>query len=387
MSYKTLLLSILSLFIIHHLQAQEKHQDNRYLIYTLGKDTTMIGHYQINRDNFEMTVLIRSPLEVHKLRGSLFSTGECKYVEGYAYKPSVGKDSLLLQTYKLYIKNDSTFTEQNMGGKLSVFGYAGRGMLHLGIYPYVFFNPLYAQYAPVNPGDSLLSYHLLFGRKDPVIVKRVNKNTVTIGGSIMGKFTIYLNKKGKPDSIDAIGSSWNVKGKILPYLNMDSVINAEAVKAQQYGAMPVLNKPDLVQATIDSTLIKINYSRPSMRGRVIFGEVVPWNRFWRTGANAATKISLSSPVFFDGKELPAGEYSIFTMPAKNGWSMMFNRDANIWGTQYNPANDVLRVPMQVEQLREPMELMTIEVLPVNGGGAINVLWEKTKVSVTFTPKK
>lgn len=387
MSHKTLLLSILSLFIVRYLQAQERPKDSGYLIYTLGTDTTMIGHYQINRDSFEMTVLVRSPLEVHKLKGSLFSTGECKYVEGYAYKPEIGKDSLLLQTYKLFTRNDSTFTEQSMGGNASLFGYAGRGMLHLGIYPYVFFNPLYAQYAPVKPGDSLRSYHLLFGSKDPVTIKRINKNTVTIGGSMMGKFTIYLNEKGKPNSIDAIGSSWNVKGKIFPYLNIDSVIQTEAIRAQQYGVLPQLNKADSVQAKIGSTIIKINYSRPSMRSRVIFGEVVPWNRFWRTGANAATKLRLSAPILFQDKELPAGDYSIFTIPAKNGWTMMFNKEANIWGTQYNPANDVLRVPMQVEQLKEPVELMTIEVLPVNGGGAINVVWEKTKASVTFTTKK
>jgi hypothetical protein len=72
MSQRTLLLSILSLFIVHYLEAQERPKDNSYLIYTLGTDTTMIGHYQINRDSFEMTVLVRSPLEVHKLKGSLF---------------------------------------------------------------------------------------------------------------------------------------------------------------------------------------------------------------------------------------------------------------------------------------------------------------------------
>lgn len=387
MTHKILLLSILIIFIIHHLQAQEMHKDNGYLIYTLGRDTTMIGHYQLRGDDFDMTVLVRSPLEVHKLKGSLFSSGECKYVEGYAYKPAIGKDSLFLQTYKLFTRNDSTFTEQNIGGKTSVFAYSRRGMLHQGLYPYVFFNPLYAQYAPLKPGDSLLSSHLLFGSKDPVTIKKINKSTVAVGGKTMGLFTIYLNEKGKPKYIDAIGSSWNVKGKILPYLNLDSLIHVEAVKAQQFGAMPVLNKPESFQTTIGSTDIKINYNRPSMRGRVIFGEVVPWNRFWRTGANTATKITLSASIFFKDKELPAGEYSIFTMPTKNGWTIMFNKEANIWGTQYNPANDVLRVPMQVKQLKEPVELMTIEIVPVIGGGAINVIWENTKASVAFTTKK
>jgi hypothetical protein len=369
------------------LQAQEKHKDNAYLIYTLGRDTTMIGHYQLKGDDFVMTVVVKNNLEVHKLKGSFFPNGENTYVEGYAYKPIIGKDSVLLQTYKLYTRNDSTFTEQKTGNNKSIFGYSGKGMIHMGISPYGFFNAIYAHYAPAKSGDSLRSAHLLFGMKDPLTIKRINKNTVTVSSSIMGKFTVYLDKMGKPSNIDAVGSSWNVKGKILPYLNVDSIIHAEALREQLTGIKPNLTIPDSVQATIGSTAIKINYSRPSMRGRTIFGEVVPWNRFWRTGANAATKISLSAPIFFNNKELPAGEYSIFTMPTKDGWTMMLNKQANIWGTQYDPANDVLRVPMKVKQLQEPVELMTIKIVPVNEGGTLNVIWEKTHASVSFTTKK
>jgi hypothetical protein len=385
--YKVLLLSCVFLFKNCHLQAQNKHSDNGYLIYTLGRDTTTIGHYQLNGDDFEMTVLEKPGVEVHKLKGSFFPSGECKYVEGYAYKPIIGKDSLILQTYKLFTRNDSTFTEQKIGSNESIFGYSGKGMIHLGISPYIFFTPLYANYAPAKSGDSKLSSHFIYGTKNPFTIKRINKNTVTVGSTMMGVFTVYFNKMGKPSYIDAIGSSFNVKGRILPYLNMDSTIHVEALREQHMGVIPDLNKPDSVQATISSTVIKLSYSRPSTRGRVIFGEVVPWNRFWRTGANAATKISLSAPIYFNNKELPAGEYSIFTMPAKKGWTMMFNKEANIWGTRYNPANDVLRVRMQAEQLKGPVELMTIEIVALNDGGAINVIWEKTKASVAFRTKK
>ncbi|WP_185155625.1 DUF2911 domain-containing protein [Rudanella paleaurantiibacter] len=387
MPLKTRLLAILFLFITPDLRAQEKHKDTGYLIFTLGKDTTLIGHYQVNGDDFDMTVLVRLTSEVHKLKGTLFPTGECKSVEGYAYKTVPGTDSVLLQTYSLVTRSDSTFTEQRIGGNVSRFGYAGKGMLHLGIYPYVFFTPLMALRAPGKSGDSLRSAHFVYGTKYPFTLKRINKSTVAAGSPVMGMFTIYLDKKGKPNYIDAIGSSLNVKGRILSYLNLDSLIRSEAIRAQQYGVMPPLNKPDSVQATIGTTGIHIAYSRPSRRGRVIFGEVVPWNRFWRTGANAATKIRLSGPIFFADKELPAGEYSIFTIPSKNGWTLMFNKEANIWGTQYNPAHDVLRVPMQVEQVKEPVDLMTIEVVPVNGGGVIRVLWENTKASVAFTTRK
>jgi Protein of unknown function (DUF2911) len=181
-----------------------------------------------------------------------------------------------------------------------------------------------------------------------------------------------------------MGSSYNVKATIVPHLNLDSIILLYARREEQFGPFGWPNKSDSVVTVIGNTSIIINYSRPSMRGRVIFGEVVPWNRFWRTGANQATKITINHPLNFNGKILPAGEYSIFTMPSQAGWTMMFNREANIWGTDYNPAHDVLQVPMQVEHLGEPVELMKIEVVPTAKGGAINIIWERIKASAQFT---
>jgi Protein of unknown function (DUF2911) len=110
------------------------------------------------------------------------------------------------------------------------------------------------------------------------------------------------------------------------------------------------------------------------------------DRFWRAGADAATKICLDHPLLFNGKELPAGEYSIFTMPAQNGWTIMFNKDADIWGTEYNPDHDALRVPMSAERLPVPVELLTIDVLPTGDGGAIEISWDTWKAAVRFTTK-
>ena len=233
--------------------------------------------------------------------------------------------------------------------------------------------------------DSIVSNHIV-GDLPPAkfVMKRITDRKLTAYSRVMGPFTLFLNERGKVDSIDAIGSSYNVKGTIVRHLNLDSVILLYARREQQVGPYGWPNKIDSVGTVIGKSTIRISYTRPSMRGRVIFGEVVQWNRYWRTGANRATKITVSHPLDFNGKILPAGEYSIFTMPTQAGWTMMFNRDANIWGTDYNPARDVLHVPMKVEQLKEPVELMTIEVLPTAKGGAINVIWETIKASAHFT---
>ena len=200
----------------------------------------------------------------------------------------------------------------------------------------------------------------------------------------MGIFRLSLDKKGDLRSVDGIGTSWNISGTVVPTLNMDSVITTNVAKDQRRPHASIVNKLDSVQAAIAGGVIKIRYSRPAVRGRIIFGEVVPYDRIWRTGADAATKLTLSQAIYFNGKELPAGEYSIFTLPSKNGWTIMFNKEPNIWGTEYKAENDVLRVPMSTAALPENVEWLTIAVVPADKGGRIEVSWEKLRASVAFS---
>ena len=169
MRHKMLLVLTLHISTFYQLLSQNIRYDNGYIIYTLGRDTTMIGNYVLNGNDFNMTILVRSNLNVHKVKGSFFSNGDIRSVEGYSYKPGVGKDSQLLQTYKLDSRNDSTFIETKTGNKVKTYIYPGRGMVHLGINPYYFYYPLMANYAPEKTGDSLISATYAFDRGFPFI--------------------------------------------------------------------------------------------------------------------------------------------------------------------------------------------------------------------------
>ena len=120
-----------------------------------------------------------------------------------------------------------------------------------------------------------------------------------------------------------------------------------------------------------------------MRGRKIFGNVVPWNRFWRTGANNATQLRISEPIYFDNKKLDSGRYSIFTLPTPTGWTMMLNKQPDIWGTDYDATKDLLRMTMKVETISSPVEQLMIHITPVNNGGTIIIEWENTRAEVDF----
>jgi len=133
--------------------------------------------------------------------------------------------------------------------------------------------------------------------------------------------------------------------------------------------------------------LKVDYCRPSRKGKTIFGEggVVPYGKIWRTGALESTEITLSQDFLIKGHRLPAGSYSIFTIPDKNGWTVIFNSELNQWTIfDYSSSNDVLRVTLPSTTLDEIVETFIIDFNEENGLVNMELKWENTLVTVPFT---
>ncbi|HKO54261.1 MAG TPA: DUF2911 domain-containing protein [Thermoanaerobaculia bacterium] len=128
------------------------------------------------------------------------------------------------------------------------------------------------------------------------------------------------------------------------------------------------------------TDITISYSRPGVKGRQIWGSLVPYGQVWRTGANEATTIQFSTDVTVGGKQLPAGTYSLHTIPGKDSWTIVLNSDANLWGSfGFDPAKDLLRFEAK-PQAAPFTEWLTFDFTDVNPETATVVLrWEKIAV--------
>lgn len=133
--------------------------------------------------------------------------------------------------------------------------------------------------------------------------------------------------------------------------------------------------------------IKTDYSSPRMKGRKIYGGLVPYGEVWRTGANEATTFVTSSNINVGGKDVPAGSYTIFTVPTADKWSLIINKKTGEWGIPYKYESDELgRVDMKVSQLSSPMEDFTISYKKSGNGCTLNIEWEKTRASVDITAK-
>jgi len=133
--------------------------------------------------------------------------------------------------------------------------------------------------------------------------------------------------------------------------------------------------------------IKTDYSSPRMKGRKIFGDLVPFGEVWRTGANEATTFVTSSDVVVGGKAVPAGKYTIFTVPAADKWTLIINKKTGEWGIPYKYESDELdRVDMKVSKLSSPMENFTIAYDKAGNGCGMSIEWESTKATVDITAK-
>lgn len=127
--------------------------------------------------------------------------------------------------------------------------------------------------------------------------------------------------------------------------------------------------------------ITIEYYRPGVKDRVIFGDLVPFGKLWRTGANAATKLTLKGDAKFEGKEVPAGEYSLLTIPGKEEWTIIINKDAKTNTSNYSQEKDQARFNVKPTTTAEKVETFTISITDIGMDNAlVELLWENTKVS-------
>lgn len=132
----------------------------------------------------------------------------------------------------------------------------------------------------------------------------------------------------------------------------------------------------LVRATID-------YGRPSKRGRDIFGSLEPFGRVWRTGANQCTTLALTGDVKIGTQAVPAGTYSLFTIPGKKSWTFILNRNPKLWGAGgYDPALDLLRFDVKPERTKDTTETLTIDFSGFHANGAdLTIRWDRTQIRV------
>ncbi len=149
---------------------------------------------------------------------------------------------------------------------------------------------------------------------------------------------------------------------------------------------PAASPACTLKQRVGLTDVEIVYSRPSVKDRAVFGGMVPYGKVWRTGANQATKVTFSTPVKLNGKEIPAGTYALMTIPGKDEWTVIVNKGPEGWSPyKYDEKQDLVRFSVKPVELPKSMETFTIEFNDIRDESSkLNLVWDKTQIPIDLT---
>ncbi len=156
-----------------------------------------------------------------------------------------------------------------------------------------------------------------------------------------------------------------------------STIGKTAKASAKASTKPLESPAATAEVSLNGKSVMIHYNSPRMRGRKIMGELVPYGKVWRTGANPATTLITATNLMIGTLEVPAGTYTLYTLPSENQWLLIVNKQTGQWGTVYKEDQDLGRTPMTGKTLSSPQENMSISFEHTHGAATeLHIKWEK-----------
>jgi len=222
----------------------------------------------------------------------------------------------------------------------------------------------------------------------PAVARWVGSDSISVDFSpaVLMLRADRSDKLGRLQGADGRRTTIKVVPERLADIDVDGL--AQKFLARQRAAASAsrfLSPRDTARATIAGASLLIDYGRPSRRGRVVWGGLVPYGEVWRTGANAATQFTTDRTLkFANGAEVPPGQYTLWTIPAADGATLVVNRQVHQWGTVYDPGKDLVRIPVAIAELPgTSLERFTITIEPDALGGVMYFAWDTRRIAASF----
>lgn len=233
-------------------------------------------------------------------------------------------------------------------------------------------------------GADSLAYELFTGRGSmSFVVSREIDGTMSVRHPYRGTMQIEVGPDGELLLLDAGATTRKLVVQRVRDVDVASLAHRFASLDAASRPFGELSGRGETEATLDGARLVIDYGRPSKRGRDIFGALVPWGERWRTGANMATHFETDQTLLMHELEVPPGRYTLFAIPEPEGGTLIISRQTGQTGTSYDPDRDLGRVPMTARPIGEVVEEFTIAVVDTEGGGELQLRWDRTVFAVPF----
>jgi len=234
-------------------------------------------------------------------------------------------------------------------------------------------------------GDSVSTAFYVIGSpgvSSAMIVRR-NPDSAAISWRGVGTLRFHLDAAGHLLGTSSLETTFKTVAEVERPDDPIRLASTFAARDAAGTGLGVLSPRDTARGTIEGSRLEVDYSRPARRGRVIFGDVVPWGAVWRAGADAATQLTIERDIVARGQRIPAGRYSIWIVPRQEGDTLLLNAQTGQWGTQHDAAQDRFRLALDRRQLAEALERYGIRMESSSSGGVLRFEWDRTGFSLPF----
>jgi hypothetical protein len=353
-------------------------------IVTLGRDTTSVERYVRSRDRLEVEMIGRSPRLLRRTFRYDYERGRLRRFEMTVVPPG---SEVPTQQVNAAVDGDSLRLETRSGGRPAVssaVGFPAGSMFFASTSPWAVYETELLRLLGSHR-DSLGGTLLMLGADHPErwTMRRAGRDSVLVWNSHGDLFRAHVDSRGRLLATTALGGTFRVEIVRRPWLDLDAFAIAFEAREQAGAGLGTLSPRDTVRATIGGATLTFDYGRPSKRGRVLFGSLVPFGEVWRTGANAATVLTTDHALEFGGTQVPAGAYSVWTVPGPEHWTLILNSETGQWGTQHRADQDVFSFEMKVSALPVAVERFTASLEPTGEGAELRLDWDTTRAAVDF----
>ncbi len=356
----------------------EPQQDVSSFVATLGKDTLVIEQFTMLPERVEAEVLIRTPRTLYLEQTlEMEADGSFKVFTSDTFDPEDMNAPPLAQQVIRVVGDSLVMTTTRNGEEQSV-SFANDphllpwiDMVH---WPYEV-----ATRHMVQAGETSRDQLMLAGRNPAVFeIRTLADDSVSIKHPYRGTMYARLDEHGAMQYYDATATTRKLVVKRGGPVDMEALL-------ARYAGNPIgsLSGEGETEATVHGAHIVLTFGQPARRGRELFGGIVPWNERWRTGANRATHFKTDKDLRFGDLAVPAGEYTLFTIPQPDGGTLIINQQTGQNGNSYDASQDLGRVPMQIARNNASVELFTIDAIERGAEGVLQLKWGETIFEVPF----
>ena len=356
----------------------QQRADSAAFIVRLGHDTTSVERYVRTNNQLIVEAAQRSPSTTrHRL---VIDYGARNAVQRALYEVTApGREQPLVRRVTTF-SGDSAVVVSEQGGQTRTQRVLAKSAVPMA-------GPFYAPYElaimrAVAGGGPKGSVPLLAGTNVVEIpVERVGRDSVTLNNQFGEPMRAHIDARGR---LLHLRTPAFTTVERLPWVDLDKLTADFASRDTAGKGLGALSPRQTYRNTVQGANIWVDYSRPGMRGRPVWGALVPYGRVWRMGANDAAHLATDKTLEIGGVTITPGTYTMFLLPTADELTLIFSRKTGMSGLDYEQAQDVGRVKLTKENLNPPAEWFTISVNQNEAGGVLAVSWDRTRGTVPFT---